>query len=699
MKDLKIEKGYIYIRDNEWYKIRNVLKLGITTSIKDRNNSYITGEIERGYFIKILELDVNQQQLIIIDKLLKIKFKKLNIYFNGGTEFYNREIETKIEEFLLKSKIKFKLINEEEIKRINIKNRNKLIINNYEKLFRKRNELLIIKPKDYQEEVLNKIDKYYNDNNEGKLIWSCGIGKSIMSILIVKELNFKKIIIGVPSCYLQQQYAEEIRKIYNEIQILILGINTIEEIKEIYKKENELFIITTYYSCYLFNNYEFNFDFKIADECHHLVNINTENNRRFIEFHKIKSNKSLYMTATPKVMNNSIGYSMDNEEIFGKIIDEKTVGWAIKNKKITDYKLILIKNSLEELIEIRDKIGDNIKNKDLYISAYMTLKTLSIYPKHILIYTNTIEDANLVNSYIEEIMNYGIIDINKEELYNNSLHSGLKQEIIKENIEKFEKSKYGIISCIQIFSEGVNCPILDGICIACNMISEINIVQKILRPNRLYNKNPEKIAYYILPYITETGFSNIRNIINQLSIIDGNIEQKLIIGNISNITQKDIRIKDRDLGDKYELMDNKELLIRIKLKLRHKKDIICDLTEQQNEYNYIQNINKSLKLNSRNDYLESREKHEYYIENPEMYFIKKGVWINWCDFLNYDTSKFIKTKEEWIKFCKEKNIKSIENYNKAMEIYEELPKNPNDFYREFTNIENELELNIKKIRR
>jgi len=681
-----MNKGYIYIRDNEWYKIKNVLKLGITTSIKDRNNNYITGEIERGYFIKILELNVNEKQLIMIDKLLKLKFKKLNIYFNGGTEFYNREIEYKLEEFLEKSKIKFRRIEETEIKR---KKRNK-IINNYEKIFQKRNELLIIKPKDYQQEVLNKIDDYYNHNDNGKIIWSCGIGKTIMSILIIKQLNFRKIIIGVPSCYLQLQFIEEIRKIYNERPILILGINTMEEIKEVYNRENDLFIITTYHSCYLFNNLDFNFDFKIADECHHLVN-----NKIFIEFHKIRAFKSLYMTATPKIINNSIGYSMDNEEIFGKMIDKKAVGWAIDNGKITNYKLILIKNSIEELVEIKDKL--NNKNTDLYISAYMTLKTLTIYPKHILIYTNTIEDANLVNSYIEEIMSYGIIDINKDELYNSSLHSGLRQEIIKENIEKFEKSKYGIISCIQIFSEGVNCPILDGICIVCNMMSEINIVQRLLRPNRLYNKNPKKIAYYILPYITETGFTNIRNIINQLSLIDGNIEQKLIVGNISTTTiiKKDIKTIDLE----YELIDNIELLMKIKLKLRHKRDIICDLTEQQNEYNYIQNINKSLKLNSRKDYLESREKHEYYIENPEMYFIKKGVWINWCDFLNYDTSKFIKTKEEWIKFCKEKNIKSIENYNETIEIYEELPMDPEDYYNDFTNIQKELNLNIKKIRR
>ena len=34
-------KGYIYIRTNEWCEMKNVYKVGITKSIKDRNNTYI----------------------------------------------------------------------------------------------------------------------------------------------------------------------------------------------------------------------------------------------------------------------------------------------------------------------------------------------------------------------------------------------------------------------------------------------------------------------------------------------------------------------------------------------------------------------------------------------------------------------------------------------------------------------------------
>ena len=142
-------KGYIYIRTNEWCQMKNVYKVGITKSIKDRNNSYITGEIIRGSFIKIFELDINDKQLKYIDNIIKIKFKKLNVYIDGGTEFYDISIIDKIDDFLLKNNIKFKLVNEDELNRLNRKNKNYFnnIINKYIQ-FKK------INPKLHQLEIL-----------------------------------------------------------------------------------------------------------------------------------------------------------------------------------------------------------------------------------------------------------------------------------------------------------------------------------------------------------------------------------------------------------------------------------------------------------------------------------------------------------------------------------------------------------------
>jgi len=68
--------GYIYIRDNEWYKQCNVFKVGITTSIKDRENTYITGEIYKGNYVKIYELNVNKTKYL---NLIDNKIPNINL--------------------------------------------------------------------------------------------------------------------------------------------------------------------------------------------------------------------------------------------------------------------------------------------------------------------------------------------------------------------------------------------------------------------------------------------------------------------------------------------------------------------------------------------------------------------------------------------------------------------------------------------
>jgi hypothetical protein len=44
---MNTSKGFIYLRNNNWWLRENVIKMGITTFANDRNNTYITSEIER----------------------------------------------------------------------------------------------------------------------------------------------------------------------------------------------------------------------------------------------------------------------------------------------------------------------------------------------------------------------------------------------------------------------------------------------------------------------------------------------------------------------------------------------------------------------------------------------------------------------------------------------------------------------------
>lgn len=738
-------KGTIYLRDNAWYKMENVIKMGIATFAKDRSNTYITGEVERGEYICVIEITLDKMKFI--DKCLKNYFKSFHIYKGGGTEFYDRCIIDLLEPYFKNINIQYKILTKEEINLMNrcervrnIPNVDKVkkafnqlkiknIIQNYKIKRSKKNSIsdsnnivnelsYIIEPNNHQQYILEIIEGFFNLYNTGKIVWACGLGKALLSILIVKLLEFKSVVIGVPSNNLQKQIKNEILKIFpNKTNILFVGGDETDGIKSSTDKiqiikflNNNLnsqpkFVISTYHSCHLLVDKDIAFEIKIGDEAHHLVGIEREENRGFRLFHKIISSKTLFMTATEKTIEtrtNKEIYSMEDENIFGKYIDVKSVHWAIENKKITDYNILVLKNTEDEVDEIITNLRLNIINKEIFISCYMCLKSFEKYNDltHLLLYTNTTEDAELSKKYINEILSLNVLSIQKEKIYNNSLHSKNCNDLDSE-VNKFKNTYYGIISCVYIFGEGFDLPKLNGVCIAGNMQSETRIVQYLLRPNRLDFENPNKKAYVIIPYIdtddweTENkSYDKVRTIVSQMRNVDENIEQKIFLSVGTKEKKEETKKEERrSYYQDYIFEENMGELNKIKLRLRYSKALGSKFTEEQDEYNYVRSINSSLNIKSKKDYIQQQEIHSNFITSPEEYFKSKGVWNNWYDFMGVDTTKFIQSKQDWINFCKEKSIKSLDDYYICCEEYDILPKEPADFYKDFTNIPSELQFN------
>ena len=275
---------------------------------------------------------------------------------------------------------------------------------------------------------------------------------------------------------------------------------------------------------------------------------------------------------------------------------------------------------------------------------------------------------------------------------------------INQELMDFESSEIGIISCVYIFGEGFDMPKLNGVCFAENMESEIRIVQCALRPCRLEKGNDSKIAHIIMPYLDNgdwnddnNSFDKIRKIVKKIRNEDENVEQRMRVM-LCNGKDKDKNDdKDMDNNDVFEMDEdisiyNSDELEKIKIRLRYSKTLDSNCSEEQDEYNYVRMLNKAMMLCSMEDYINSKEKHKNFIENADDYFKKKGVWCGWYDFLGVETSAFIQSLDAWKIFCKKQNIKSLEEYKNACKDKKELPKDPHNFYREFTNLLNELDV-------
>ena len=740
----------IYLLTTEQLEKDETIKFGMSMRIEYRWIDYLAifRNSKYVYYYEFLDNLTRDEILVIEYEILQLHKNERNEFFQ--TEYFyckdNKQFHESIIDVLDKRKINYKAHNTHNFIRQYYDNKPDTFEPNITPITPiTPNNIQIISnngfiPYYYQQAILDKIEDFYANNDIGRILWACGLGKALLSILIVHKLNYKTVIIGVPSIYLQKQMKNEIMKIFNNHKnILYIGgetekndIHTIESTtredyinKFINNASSECkFLITTYDSCNkLLNN---TFDFKIGDEAHHLVGSEFEKTKN--AFHKINSTKSLFMTATEKVVENNktnkVIYSMDDKKIFGNVIDIKSINWAIENKKITDYNLIILKNTESEIDNIinsldLDEYNKEVKNsimynKYLFISAFMSLKSIELHNDltHILIYTNKTENAELVTKYINVILTLDIIDIDKTNYYNKSLHSKspenlndikLQDGLVKEGeVSKFKKASWGIISSVYIFGEGFDCPKLNGVVFTENMDSDIRIVQSTLRPNRIDNNFPNKKAYVIIPYIDtenfitddDDSFNKCRKIIAKIRIVDEKIEQKINVVSLHKYKSSGI-IKEKK--QYYHIIENGDELTKIILRLRYSKALGSIHSEEQDEYNYVKALNKELNIQSKEQYADSdkiiKDKHKNYIEKPDEYFKLKGVWNNWYDFIGIDTKKFIQDKNKWIKFCKEKNVKSLDDYKELCKLNEVLPINPADFYKDFSNIPKELGIN------
>jgi hypothetical protein len=66
--------------------------LGKANNIPDRDTQYATGEIKRGHFELVIEM--SKDVIGIVEKMLQKYFNSLgfHIQYDGGTEFYKRNI-------------------------------------------------------------------------------------------------------------------------------------------------------------------------------------------------------------------------------------------------------------------------------------------------------------------------------------------------------------------------------------------------------------------------------------------------------------------------------------------------------------------------------------------------------------------------------------------------------------------------------
>ena len=628
----------LYLLTTTQLEISQTIKFGMSMRIEYRWIDYliIFGDSRYVYYYEFLD-NLQREDIIIIEsKILKIHKNERN--YNYQTEYFNctdyNKFHQSIIDVLKKQNIKYKVHDMHNFDKINYDNKpeNFNIINK-------------LTPRLDQELIIDKSYNYFQINDKGMLILMCGVGKTLISLWITQKLNLSKILIGVPNKLLVKQWSIEIKKIFPNINFLLVkGGITIEDIEEFLINNKSFIIITTYSSCHKVlsasKNINIIFDMKINDECHHLTssNMKLENTTKtYVEMLNIKSSKQLSLTATLKNLettNTDISdisiVSNDNIKYFGEIIDRKCLLWAINENIICDY-------IIQTIITDEEQLEEDFKNfniieeidKILFLGAYATLKSIfDDNSHHLLIYSNTKQNSTKLINYINILINDKYFDI--PNLYFSNYISDMKTKEQTDIIDKFHKAQFGIITCVYCLGEGWDFPKLDGVVIAENMTANIRIVQSTLRASRKNKDEPNKITKIILPILNrenwlENNHNNdlkkVREVIYQMGLEDETIMTKVKVYKfpINKAGKKINKPKNSINMSNYY---NEELTQSLRLKTipRHALDITYEKARK-----IIQE--KNIKINNKDYYYELCAKDYRLPLKPDERFKGHFDWI------------------------------------------------------------------------
>lgn len=489
-----LNNGYIYIRQHSSYNNNKICKLGKTKNIPDRDNTYATSEYKRGYFILAIEL-LNTQEYddTYVEQLLQRYFKKYHSKIDGGTEFYQNKIIDEIVPFLSTTKIKFKVLSEEEINNLIHQERIRKLKDLLKRFFhnrlsetkenRLRNKLQEI----YLVEIINHLNTY----NKVFLKAPTGFGKTHIYYKTILRMKFNRILFLTPRILLNQQIVEDKYSSYikdDNYRIIhfsdLDNLSKEEKIKK-YSKNNRKIIMT---SCYqsgtklleLLKKYNFLFDLIIFDEAHFITSWgNPENISEFLTNNIC--NYRLFGSATP---------TEDIEtapNIYGSIIEK------VKVYELINQELLCNIETIVKQLENKKKEYHNLK--DLIVESMIKYNK-----KKGIIYVNDCKNAESLYKLLQ-----------KQDKLNVYIYVSKKIDVENDSdtdIKIFENDKEKcVIICVGKIGYGYDNDFIDFICLGDPRQSDIDIRQIIGRGLRWKKEvYPNKLLHLLVPlYRDEFG--------------------------------------------------------------------------------------------------------------------------------------------------------------------------------------------------
>ena len=417
------------------------------------------------------------------------------------------------------------------------------------------------KPRPHQKVAIKRVVAGFKKHDRGRLVMACGTGKTLTGLWINEAIGSRRTLLLVPSISLVQQNLKEWGRNAKETfdylvvcsdestatdrddsamrYIASLGVKPTTDAAKIgqflaKRRDRSALVISTYQSCERVAEGQAiakkTFDLTICDEAHRLVGHVDSHFATVLDDRRIRSQRRLFMTATPRYFTRRAKergaeqsielVSMDDETLFGRefhVLNFHEAITATPEPLLTDYQVIVIGVTDAEtkawaadarLVRTKDGLETDARTLAAQIGLAKAVKKYNL--TRMITFHRSVARAS---RFVDEARRDSFPAV-VERLRPASRPSGRlwtrhvsgetpasKRASLVKELGDLPSGVRGLISNCRCLGEGVDMPALDGIAFIDPKGSVVDIIQAV---GRVIRKSPhKKIGTIVIPVFVD----------------------------------------------------------------------------------------------------------------------------------------------------------------------------------------------------
>ena len=449
-------------------------------------------------------------------------------------------------------------------------------------------------PRDHQVRARSAVMAGFEEHDRGTMVMACGTGKTFTALTIAREFVEKeggtaRILFAVPSLALLKQtlddWAAEADGAFTAwavcsdtkvsssarndtaeesavdlpIPATTDGQRLADSLNANNSTEGLQVVFATYQSIEVIHRAQEiagdewrDFDLIICDEAHRTTGatLTGEDESAFTKIHSdefIRRAKTLYMTATPRIFaenaknraseKDAILTSMDDQETYGPVFFRLGFGQAVKENLLTDYKVIILTVSEEEVSQHYQAIAEMGGELNLDTAAKLTGCWNALAKRknrgsdvdygedrapmrRAVAFCKDIKASKAVATQFPDLVNgpFGLSDLSNDDASDNlqvecrhvdgTMNAAVRareMDWLTEGAGTDEVPVCRILTNARCLSEGVDVPTLDAVLFLSPRKSQVDVIQAVGRVMR--RAEGKDFGYIILPVAVPVGMA------------------------------------------------------------------------------------------------------------------------------------------------------------------------------------------------